>query len=305
MSYVGVDIGGTHTKIARVSLTERSLLARRQFDTQACPDIGSFLTRLASEIRALSPGEELAGVGVGCPNANFRTGQVSHAANLPWKETVPLRAELARRLGCPAALDNDANVAALGEKYFGGARQMEDFIVITLGTGLGSGIFCNGQLVRGYSGMAGELGHLTFGNESRLSGYARKDAAETYLSASGLCRTYLQEMAREAVLPALPEVLSADQITSWAESGENRAKEALRQTGAWLGAFLAELVLFSSPEAIFLTGGLTKAGEILLQPAREQFKARLLPPFRDTVQLQVSVLPAGEAALLGAAALCA
>ncbi len=295
---IGIDIGATYTKLAWVDMTTGKILRKERFGTQEFTQSEDFLDALTDRILALAQTDRLTGVGIGAPNANFKTGCIAAAANLPWKGTFALRQGLQNRLKVPVFLDNDANVAALGEGLFGAARGMQNFIVITLGTGLGSGIVAEGRLIRGHSGLAGELGHLTWGSEGRLSGYGRPDAAETYLSATGLQQTYLREWGR-------PSRLTAREIAQLAEQGDDTAQKAFAKTGNRLGKFLAEIALFSSPEAIFLAGGLVEAGHWLLDATRAAFVAHLLPPLAGQVRVEVSALPSGAAALLGAAALAA
>ncbi|MEM6299409.1 MAG: ROK family protein [Bacteroidota bacterium] len=300
MSVIGVDIGATTTKLGLVEVSEGKITQKSSFSTQVFLDATAYLDALEAEIRELA-GHAVTGVGVGAPNANFRTGAISRAANLPWKEDFFIRKELEERLKYPVFLDNDANVAALGEWKFGGAKGLTDFMVITLGTGLGSGIVCEGRLLHGHSGLAGELGHLTFGQEKRISGYGREDAAETYLSAGGLVRTYFNLHSK--YFPQTPLLSTASEIAEAAKKGDKLAQGSFQLTGERLGRFLAELVVFSSPEVIFLAGGLTQAGELLLKPTRESFFESILPPFAGTVRLELSQLETGEAALLGAAGL--
>ncbi len=300
MSVIGVDIGATTTKLGLVEIVTGKVRRKSSFSMQDFSDITAYLDTLETAIRELT-GSDLEGVGVGAPNANFRTGAISKAANLPWKADFPIRQALEERLQCPVFLDNDANVAALGEWRFGGGKGLTDFMVITLGTGLGSGIVCEGKLLHGHSGLAGELGHLTFGQEKRISGYGREDAAETYLSAGGLVRTYLSLHSKH--FSQTPLLSTASEIAGAAQKGDKLAQESFQLTGERLGRFLAELVIFSSPEVIFLAGGLAQAGELLLKPTRESFFESILPPFVGTVRLKLSQLETGEAALLGAAGL--
>lgn len=301
MICIGVDIGATYTKLGLVDTQKASILAQDRFATTDFSTEADYIQALVGHIRELDPAAKH--IGIGAPNANFRSGKIVKAANLPWKKDFPLAQMLSEQLKTTVKLDNDANVAALGEGHFGAARGMKDFIVITLGTGLGSGIVIDGKLLHGHTGQAGELGHLHFGSEGRLSGYQREDAAETYLSATGLVRTYLSLSVKASPFRQPKEEVTAQKVAQWAEEGDAIAARALSLTGRWLGNFLSEVVLFSSPEAIFLTGGLTQAGKPLLKAAQQSFQEALLPPFQGSVRLAYSALAPGQAALLGAAAL--
>ena len=247
------------------------------------------------------------GIGVGAPNGNFFTGCIEFAPNLPWKGVIPLAQMLTDKLNIPVALTNDANAAAIGEMTYGAARGMKDFIVITLGTGVGSGIVVNGQLVYGHDGFAGELGHTTAIREGRMCGCGKKGCLETYSSATGVARTareYLQTRKDPSVLRelAIDEITSKD-VYDAAVKGDKLAKEIFEYTGQVLGESFADFVAFSSPEAIILFGGLIKAGKLIFDPVRKHMEENLLPIYRNKIKLLMSELKESDAAVLGASAL--
>ncbi len=236
-------------------------------------------------------------LGVGAPNGNHRRGTVEHPPNLPWPGITPFADLLAEATGVPAVLDNDANAAALGEARFGAARGLSDFLFVTLGTGLGSGIVVDGALVRGHSGFAGELGHVIVEPGGRPCGCGRRGCLEQYCSATGLARTYRE------LNPAAPAAIDAHGVFTRAEAGEDAARAAFEAMGETLGRALANSVAYTSPEAIFLFGGVTAAGETLFGPVRRHLDQNLLTVYRGTVRVDASGLPGDDAALLGAASL--
>ena len=244
---------------------------------------------------------------MGAPNANYYTGQIEQAPNLPWKGTVPLARMLQERLTLPVTLTNDANAAALGEMTYGVARGMKDFIMITLGTGVGSGIVINGRLVYGHDGFAGELGHVIVRRGGRLCGCGRRGCLETYCSATGIVRT-VHEMLSSTDTPSLLRDIPLDKVTSKdiydaAEQGDKLALEIFRFTGTVLGEAFADFIAFSSPEAIVLFGGLAKAGEYIMAPIREAMDANVMSIYKGKTRLLTSALKDSDAAVLGASAL--
>ena len=305
---LGIDIGGTNTKFGFVDREGRCLA------DGAIPTLGDLppdqmfrrLQAGAAELLAGLDGYELAGIGVGAPNANYYTGTIELPPNLSWPR-VDLRAELAPHFPVPVAATNDANAAAMGEMLFGAARGMRDFIVITLGTGLGSGIVVNGQVVYGFSGYAGEIGHTIVDPAGRLCGCGRRGCLEVYASASGLILT-VAELLGESSAPSVLRGLEAGQISSKqifeaAQAGDRLALEAFDRTGDLLGRKLADAVAYTGPEAIFLFGGLVSAGDLLFDPTRRAMEANLLNIYQGTVKLLHSGVPEGKAAILGAGAL--
>jgi glucokinase len=307
---LGVDIGGTKTAYGYVDPSGRCLGAGVMPTDSQFP-VAHFFRRLhdhaAALLTGLGEGWTLAGIGIGAPEANAFTGTIDHPANLKW-ECVNLIEEMGRYYPLPIATTNDANAVAIGELLFGAGKGMRDFIAITLGTGVGSGIVVNGELVYGADGMAGELGHLPVTDRSgRECGCGQLGCLETYASASGIVRTAVELMAtRRAPSPlrAIPfDLLTSKMLFEKASQGDALALEAFEVTGRILGAKLADMVLFTRPEAIILFGGLAAAGELIFKPTQRAMEASL-PPF---VKGKVALLPSGlagtDAAILGAGAL--
>ena len=308
---IGLDLGGTNSVFGIVD-------ARGEIKATTAIKTGGFDSAEAyvdACIKALEPViEEVGGIdmiqamGIGAPNGNYLHGTIEYAPNLPWAHdgVVPLADMFKERLGIPVGLTNDANAAAIGEMMYGVARGMKDFIVLTLGTGVGSGIVVDGKLVYGSNGFAGELGHVaTQRHEGRACGCGRKDCLETYCSATGVART-ARELLKRDVRPSILRGLNAEEITSLdvsmaAGQGDALALEIYEQTGRMLGEACADFAVFSAPEAFIFFGGMTKAGELLMRPIRESYLEKVHPLFRDTKFL-VSGLDGSSAAVLGASA---
>jgi glucokinase len=253
------------------------------------------------------PDARLIGVGVCAPNANQNTGMVENAANLAWHPATDLRGLVRAAFDLPTEVSNDANAAALGEMLYGGAKGMKNFIVITLGTGLGSGLVANGQLLLGADGLAGELGHIVVQPDGRQCGCGKRGCLETYVSATGLCRTLFEMLADSREASDLRGVayrdLSAKRIFEAACAGDPVALATFDRTARILGLKLADAVAHTGPEAIFLFGGMAAAGDLLLKPAKAYMEEFLFPAYRGHVQLLPSGMQSGSAAILGAAAL--
>ncbi|MEO6403980.1 MAG: ROK family protein [Ferruginibacter sp.] len=306
---IGVDIGGTNTKYGIVN-RRGDILYRGVISTSAYETAETFLdalhTALLPAIQESGGMAAIKGIGVGAPNANYYTGNVEYAPNLRWKGIVPLAKMLNEKFGFPAAITNDANAAAVGEMNYGAARGMKDFIMITLGTGVGSGIVANGQLILGHDGFAGELGHVIVIPNGRLhpsTGF--HGSLESYASANGMCTT-AKELLKESEEPSMlrdEKELDAKTIFDCAVKGDAIAKKVFEFTGNILGQALANFVMFSSPQAIILFGGVTKAGDILMKPVSDSMEKNLLPIFRNKVKLIFSELKESDAAILGASAL--
>ena len=299
---IGIDIGGTNTDIGLVR-SDGSCLARTNLPTQSFRSIEAYADALAEEVRKLLSDKNITaveGVGIGAPNGNYYTGTIDYAPNLPFKGRLFLQEMVSSRLNVKVVLTNDANAAAFGEKVYGGARDLSDFILITLGTGVGSGIFVNGQMVYGHDCFAGELGHATLYPDGRLCSCGRKGCLEQYASARGIVQTYKLICEETGLAPA--EVTCRD-LTQMADSGDERARETWRRTARCLGIALSNAVCFSSPQAIFLMGGPVKAGHWLLDPLQEFFEEALLPIYKGKTKILRSQLPENDAAVLGAAAL--
>jgi glucokinase len=307
---VGIDIGGTNTVLGLVD-RQGACLAESSVPTMAHEDASSLVTRVSAKIEALNaPLADtcvIRGIGIGAPNANYYRGTVENPPNLSWKGVTPLVALFKERFDVPVVITNDANAAALGEVQFGAAKGMRDVIVITLGTGLGSGIIANGNLVYGADGFAGELGHVVVEPQGRWCGCGKRGCLETYASASGICRTVFELMATmrdDSEFRAVGFLqLTAKMITDAALRGDVIARAAFEYTGEILGMKLADAVAHTSPEAIILFGGLAHAGDLIFVPTKHSMEAHLLGLFKNKVKLLPSSLPKGNTAVLGAAAL--
>ncbi|MDX9847036.1 MAG: ROK family protein [Tenuifilaceae bacterium] len=306
----GVDIGGTNTVIGIVT-RQGDCLKEISFPTQEEAVFSNYIARIAKEImgmlQQIGKQYSLEGVGVGAPNGSYITGQIVDAANLRWKGTLEITRDLNSLLNVPVALTNDANAAALGEMLFGDAKNMRNFVFITLGTGLGSGIVIDGKLVQGVDGFAGELGHISVKPWGRQCGCGKQGCLETYVSAPGLRRTAFKILAdsiESSAIRSYPyENISAKKIATLAQQGDRIAIEAFEYTGAILGMKLADVVAILNPEAIFLFGGLSGAGNLLFEPTKRHMEKNLFPAFRNKVKLLPSGLVNKNAAVLGAAAL--
>jgi len=309
---VGIDIGGTNTVYGFVDRTG-NILAEDQIITSHYDEPEVFVAALYEKmmITASRIGREveILGFGIGAPMGNINKGTIEYPADLPWKGIIPLAYLFARHTSLPVIVTNDANAAAVGEMVYGGAKGMRNFVVITLGTGLGSGFVIDGKLVYGHDGFAGEIGHTSIrpGISNRDCGCGRKGCLETYVSAAGLKRTVLKIMADRLDKSELRhysfEDLDSKKIYEAALHGDLIALEAFEHTGAMLGYKLADVVAHTNPEAIFLFGGLALAKELIFEPAREHMEKNLLFIFRDKVKLLPSELSTQNAAVLGASSL--
>lgn len=307
---VGVDIGGTLTKVGIVDQAGE-VLTHCDFPTKDYRELEAYQKALVDQIRKLESdirGEyKLVGLGIGAPNANYYRGTIEHAPNLDWKGIVPFVSELEKLIDLPIKMTNDANAAVIGEKIYGNAKDMNDFMVITLGTGLGSGIVSNGKLIYGHDAMAGELGHVVIEEGGRLTGLGRRGGLEAYVSSTGLKRTVFHLLSDSMEESPLRDVsyndLHGEYITELAEKGDPIATAAYQMTGKILGKALANFVTFSHPEAIFLLGGLAKSGKWIFEPTQKQLEESLLPIYQGKVKLLPSGMMNKNAAILGAAAL--
>ena len=305
----GVDIGGTNTVFGIVD-TEGKVLADGHFKTTDYPDVKDFVKALGANVKKLLAGKkdlELVGIGIGAPDANYHRGTIEHAPNLLWKGIVPLGDLVKKELNIKVAITNDANAAAMGEMVFGGAKGMKDFIVLTLGTGLGSGIVVDGKLVYGHTGFAGEVGHLCVVPGGRECGCGRKGCLETYASATGLVKTaslMISEMRADSPLRDIPpSKLTSKAIADAAAKGDPIAVKAMEYTAEKLGLGIINSIVYTSPEAIFLFRGLANAGELLFKPVREYLKKNNYVLFKNTVKILPSGISESNGAVLGSAAL--
>lgn len=309
---LGVDIGGTNTVFGIVD-ARGHVVASDSIKTRKHANFEDYIDELHTEIvRLLKANDvegEIQGIGIGAPNGNYYTGEIQNPPNLPWKGILPLAEKVSKAFdGIPVGVTNDANAAALGEMTYGAARGMKDFIMITLGTGVGSGIVINGQLVYGHDGFAGELGHVVVKrNNGRVCGCGRTGCLEAYCSATGVARTareFIELRSEPSVLRNIQiEDITSKDVYDAAITGDKLAKEIFEYTGKILGDAMADMVAFSSPQAIVLFGGLAKSGELLLKPLKEEFEKALMPIFKGKTQIILSELKESDAAVLGASAL--
>src|SRR6478672_10722326 len=308
---IGIDIGGTGTKFGIVDRVGNVLFSGG-ISTKKHAKVETFIDELYDNLKVLIDKAggvgRIKGIGVGAPNGNFYTGTVEYAPNLPWKGIIPLAKMIHDKFKLPVILTNDANAAAEGEMIYGAAQGMRDFIMITLGTGVGSGIVANGKLIYGHDGFAGELGHTIVIPDGRLhEGTGKKGSLESYASATGVRLTALELLKHtkhDSLLKSVPpNKLDSKKVYDAAIEGDALAKEIFEYTGKILGMALANFVMFSSPEAIILFGGLTKAGELILKPTREHMEANLIQVFQNKVKILISHLKESDAAILGASAL--
>ena len=308
---IGLDLGGTNSVFGIVN-SEGSVVTSTSIRTKGQNDLDVYMdsacAALAPMIEQVGGIQNIKGMGIGAPNGNYYTGNIELAPNLPWKGIVPFAKKFSERLGIPVVLTNDANAAAIGEMTYGAARGMKDFIVITLGTGVGSGIVIGGNLVYGHDGFAGELGHVIMRrNNGRSCGCGRQGCLEAYTSATGVARTareYLEIRKDESLLRELdPDEITSKDVFDAAMKGDKLALEIFEFTGNMLGEAFADFVAFSSPEAIILFGGLTKAGDLLMNPIKRSMDKNMLKVFEGKTKLLFSQLKESDAAVLGASAL--
>ena len=308
---IGIDIGGTNTKYGIVN-HRGEILEKGDLKTDGYATIENFVDELYNTLSPLmhrhAAEGKIKGIGIGAPNGNFYTGTIEYAPNLHWKGIIPLTNLVTERFGLPSVLTNDANAAAVGEMLYGAARGMKDFIMITLGTGVGSGIVANGSLIYGHDGFAGELGHTIIRHGGRKHWSTNLDGSlEAYCSATGIVITAKELLSASNEESSLRnyslEKLDSKMVFECAKKGDPIAREVYRFTGQILGESLANFVMFSSPEAIILFGGVIKAGELLMTPTREHMEKNLLPIFQNKVRLIFSELKEADAAILGASAL--
>lgn len=308
---IGIDIGGTNTKYGLVN-HRGEILEKDDIRTDVHENPEAFIDALYDVLEPMIQKHRslgtVKGIGIGAPNGNYYTGTIDYAPNLAWKGIVPLAKLVTQKFGLPSALTNDANAAAIGEMNYGAARGMRDFIMITLGTGVGSGIVANGQLILGHDGFAGELGHTVIrpGGRPHWS-TAIPGSLEAYCSATGIVLTAIELLEGSKEESMLRQYTNGDMtskiVFDCAINGDKLAQEVYRFTGQILGEALANFVMFSSPEAIILFGGVIKAGDLIMVPTREHMEKNLLPIFQNKVKLVFSELKEADAAILGASAL--
>lgn len=308
---VGIDIGGTNTKYGVVN-HRGEIVQKDELRTDDYLDVQTFIDalyeKLSPVIESLGS-NNFQGIGVGAPNGNFYSGAIEYAPNLKWHGIIPMAKLISEKFNLPTALTNDANAAAIGEMMYGAARGMKDFIMITLGTGVGSGIVANGQLILGHDGFAGELGHVIVVPGGRLhQGTGMRGSLEVYASATGVARTAVELLSEfpeeKSLLRDFPvKKINSKVVYECAMKNDSLAKKVYDFTGKILGEALSNFVMFSSPEAVILFGGLTKCGDMILKPTLYHMEKNLLPIFKNKVKLIFSELIESDAAILGASAL--
>ena len=308
---IGIDMGGTNTAFGLVD-ARGTVLASSSIKTAKHADINDYIAELHEAIIRLveenNAVDKINGIGIGAPNACYYTGVIADGVNLPWPTPIPLADLITEKFGIPCVITNDANAAAIGEMTYGVARGMKDFIMITLGTGVGSGIVINGQVVYGHDGFAGELGHVIMKRTNgRMCGCGRSGCLEAYCSATGVARTareFLEIRTEDSLLRNIPidEITSKD-VYDCAVQDDKLAKEIFEYTGTILGEALADFCTFSSPEAFVLFGGLTKSGELIMKPVREAYEKNVMTCFKGKAKIVLSEMKESDAAVLGASAL--
>jgi len=306
---LGIDIGGTNTAFGLVN-QDGEMIGKSKMSTRGFATADDYVAALREEIQAtFSPYDlqQVKGIGVGAPSANFYRGTIEHAPNIEWKGIIPIGKIISKAFDLPVQVTNDANAAAMGEMKYGAARGMKDFIMVTLGTGVGSGFVSNGQLIYGHDGFAGELGHVIAVRDGRACGCGRKGCLEAYTSATGIVKTaheYLAQQTEPSLLRAA-EDLSARSLYEAALQGDAMARDVFDYTGKILGQTLADAVAITSPQAIILFGGLAQAGEFIFNPVKKYMEANLLNLYQNKVNVLPSQLKESDAAILGAAGLVA
>ncbi len=309
---IGIDMGGTNTVFGIVD-ARGNVIASDSIKTARHADINDYIDELYTEITRIVNANDCSGkingIGIGAPNANYYTGVIEDGVNLPWPRPIPLANLVANKFGIPCIITNDANAAAIGEMTYGAARGMKDFMMITLGTGVGSGIVVNGQVVYGHDGFAGELGHVIVKRRNgRMCGCGRMGCLETYCSATGVARTareFLEIRSEESKLRNLDiEAITSKDVYDCAIAGDQLAKDIFDYTGTILGEALADFVAFSSPEAFVLFGGLAKSGDLIMNPVRVAFEKNVLSIYKgNKIKILLSEMNEADAAILGASAL--
>ncbi len=308
---IGIDMGGTNTAFGIVD-ARGTVIASSSIKTGKHSKIEDYIDELYTEINRIIVANDaegkINGIGIGAPNANYFTGVIEDGVNLPWPTPIPLADLISKKFGIPCVITNDANAAAIGEMTYGAARGLKDFIMITLGTGVGSGIVVNGQMVYGHDGFAGELGHVIMKrNNGRVCGCGRTGCLEAYCSATGVARTareFLEIRNDKSLLRDYDiDAITSKDVYDCAVKGDKLAIDIFNYTGTILGEALADFVTFSSPEAFVIFGGLTKSGDYIMNPIREAFDKNIMKVFKGKVKILISELKESDAAVLGASAL--
>ena len=308
---IGLDLGGTNSEFGIVDQNANIIASTRVKTAGHGNDPNQYVDDCVAALRPIIEQvggiEKIHAMGIGAPNGNYYSGAIEFAPNLPWKGKIPLAQMFSERLGIPVRLTNDANAAAMGEMQYGAARGMQNFIMITLGTGVGSGIVVNGQMVLGCDGMAGELGHVIVEKDGRQCSCGRKGCLEAYCSATGVARTareIIEKTDKPTILREIPlDKIESKDVAIAAGKGDEVAKQIFEETGRILGEACANFAAFSSPEAFIFFGGLTKAGDLIMNPIKKAYEESVLRIFKDKAKFLVSELDGAGAAVLGASAL--
>lgn len=308
---IGLDLGGTNSVFGVVD-SKGEIIATTSIKTQAYPSVDQYLMESVKAIKQIAEQvggmEKIRAMGIGAPCGNYYKGTIEHAANLVWaKGIVPLANMFVNELGIPVVVTNDAKAAAMGEMKYGVAVGMNNFVELTLGTGIGSGIVANGQLIYGFDGFAGELGHMIVEPDGRPCGCGRKGCLETYCSATGVVRTAIAMLEESPEATSLRDI-ATDKLTSYevykaAMAGDTMAQEVFKQTGRRIGIACANIATFLSPEAFIFFGGLAQAGELLLRPIEEAYNENVLSLYKGKARFLMSGLDGAKAAILGASAI--
>lgn len=308
---IGLDLGGTNSVFGVVD-SKGEIIATTSIKTQAYPSVDQYIMESVKAIKQIAEQvggmEKIRAMGIGAPCGNYYKGTIEHAANLVWaKGIVPLANMFVNELGIPVVVTNDAKAAAMGEMKYGVAVGMNNFVELTLGTGVGSGIMANGQLIYGFDGFAGELGHMIVEPDGRPCGCGRKGCLETYCSATGVVRTAIAMLEESPEATSLRDI-ATDKLTSYevykaAMAGDTMAQEVFKQTGRRIGIACANIATFLSPEAFIFFGGLAQAGELLLRPIEEAYNENVLSLYKGKARFLMSGLDGAKAAILGASAI--
>lgn len=307
---IGIDIGGTNVSYGIVT-KKGELIVKKSFPFKNFKTAEIFIDFLTKELKNtfkdLPKDSCIQGIGIGAPNGNFYTGAIEFAPNLKWEGIIPLADMLNKTLNYPVKLTNDANAATIGEMIYGNAKNIKNFMFITLGTGVGSGFVANGKIILGHDGFAGELGHAIFDPNGRQCNCGRKGCLETYASASGIVKTVLELLSKSdepSILREIPtDEISSKLIYEAALENDIIALTAFDYTSYVLGIMLANAVAITSPEVIFLFGGLANAGDLIFKPTKKYMEEYLLNIYKNKIEIKASALPENDAAILGAAAL--
>lgn len=308
---IGLDLGGTNSVFGVVD-SKGEIITTTSIKTQAYPSVDQYVMESVKAVKQIAEQvggmEKIRAMGIGAPCGNYYKGTIEHAANLVWaKGIVPLANMFVNELGIPVVVTNDAKAAAMGEMKYGVAVGMNNFVELTLGTGVGSGIVANGQLIYGFDGFAGELGHMIVEPDGRPCGCGRKGCLETYCSATGVVRTAIAMLEESSETTSLRDI-APDKLTSYeaykaAMAGDAMAQEVFKQTGRRIGIACANIATFLSPEAFIFFGGLAQAGELLLRPIEEAYNENVLSLYKGKARFLMSGLDGAKAAILGASAI--